>query len=59
MTKGVSKDRRSSKIIFKIAKQLLEEQNKSTASDRGETNRAADSIDIRGIYNGKQQQPSI
>jgi hypothetical protein len=51
---------KNNKPIFKTPEQLLEEQNKSAASGRGETNRrAADSIDIGGIYNGKQQQPSI
>jgi hypothetical protein len=39
---------------FEAAKELLEKQNKGAPSGRGETNRrAADDIDIGGIYNGK------
>jgi hypothetical protein len=41
-------------IVFKTAEQLLKEQNKGAASERGETNRgAAYGIDIGVIYNGK------
>ena len=54
MTGKIKQNQQSPKIVFKTAEQLLEEQNKGAVSDRGETSRrAADGIDIGGIYNGK------